>query len=168
MPEIRDLFLKGIELRMIENLDRLRICTNILEEDQLWEKPNASLNSAGNLLLHLNGNIQQYLLSGLTASKDARVREEEFNDNQKIEKEILWEMHCKKVRSSLEVLNNLTDDSLKAVYHIQGFELCGIDVLIHVVEHYSYHTGQIALLTKLFTNKDLGFYQGKDLNKPNK
>jgi uncharacterized damage-inducible protein DinB len=53
------------------------------------------------------------------------------------------------------------------IRQVQGFSLTGIGIIIHVTEHYSYHTGQIALLTKLLKDRDLAFYAGIDLNKKN-
>ena len=50
---------------------------------------------------------------------------------------------------------------------VQGFQLSGIGIVVHVTEHYSYHTGQIAFWTKQLKNKDLGFWEGKDLNAHN-
>ena len=51
---------------------------------------------------------------------------------------------------------------------VQGFTFSGIGVAIHVTEHLSYHTGQIAFLTKQIKNIDLGFYDGMDLKIKNK
>ncbi|MEP1019080.1 DinB family protein, partial [Maribacter dokdonensis] len=51
---------------------------------------------------------------------------------------------------------------------VQGFSFSGIGIILHVVEHYSYHTGQIAFWVKQLKNKDLGFYDGVDLNIKNK
>ena len=50
---------------------------------------------------------------------------------------------------------------------VQGFQLSGIGIVVHVVEHYSYHTGQISFWTKQLKNKDLRFYAGLDLNVQN-
>jgi uncharacterized damage-inducible protein DinB len=47
---------------------------------------------------------------------------------------------------------------------VQVYELTGVGIIIHVTEHLSYHTGQIATLTKLLLEKDLGFYAGLNLN----
>jgi uncharacterized damage-inducible protein DinB len=51
---------------------------------------------------------------------------------------------------------------------VQGFEVTGFSVVVHVIEHFSYHTGQITTLTKFLTNKDTGYYAGIDLNKQNR
>ena len=64
-------------------------------------------------------------------------------------------------------IRNLSEEDLLKVRSVQGFEHSGTGIIIHVVEHYSYHTGQIAFWTKLLKDKDLGFYAGHDLNKKN-
>ena len=50
---------------------------------------------------------------------------------------------------------------------VQGFNFSGIGILVHVVEHLSYHTGQIAFYTKQLKNEQLGFYGDIDLNVKN-
>jgi uncharacterized damage-inducible protein DinB len=68
------------------------------------------------------------------------------------------------VHSVIEEIQIHDEDSLLKTRTVQGFEKNGIAIILHITEHYSYHTGQIALLTKLMTNEDLGFYKGLDLN----
>ena len=58
----------------------------------------------------------------------------------------------------------MPDDEMMRVRNVQGFTYTGMANIIHTIEHYSYHTGQIAFLTKLLKNKDLGFYGNMDLN----
>ena len=72
------------------------------------------------------------------------------------------------VTESVSIIQSLSEEDLLRSRSVQGFELTGIGNIIHVVEHYSYHTGQIALQTKLFTDKDLGFYADLDLNTKNR
>lgn len=62
------------------------------------------------------------------------------------------------------MIQNISDEELLRVRAVQAYEFSGAGNIIHVVEHYSYHTGQIAFWTKLLKNKDLGFFAGVDLN----
>ena len=64
-------------------------------------------------------------------------------------------------------MTNVTYDELLRKRQVQGFDMSGIGIVVHATEHYSYHTGQVALLTKLWKNKDLGFYAGVDLDVTN-
>ena len=58
-------------------------------------------------------------------------------------------------------------DEMLRVRTVQGFRMSGIGIAVHVCEHYSYHSGQIAFWTKLLKNKDLGFYANLDLTVKN-
>jgi len=64
-------------------------------------------------------------------------------------------------------IRNCSPEALLKIREVQGFRLSGTGIIIHVVEHLSYHTGQIAFWTKILKDKDLGFYDGMDLNTKN-
>jgi uncharacterized damage-inducible protein DinB len=158
----------NIILRLNENTPRIERCLNQLNEEQVWYKPNENLNSIGNLILHLCGNITQYIISSIGGSEDMRQRGLEFSvEGGFIKKELLAKL-SDTIKQSCKVIETMTDEDLLRVRSVQGFTYTGIANLIHVAEHYSYHTGQIAFLTKLLANKDLGFYDGLDLNTKNK
>lgn len=152
---------------MRENPPRIRICLDQLSEDQIWQKPNPSSNSIANLIIHLNGNITQYIVSALGGAPDERKRDEEFSRSAGLSKEKLQKTLEGTIEKSCEIIRNLDEDSLMRRRVVQGFDLTGIGIIIHVVEHLSYHTGQIAFWTKALNDKDLGFYQGLDLNQKN-
>ncbi|MFQ6115493.1 MAG: DinB family protein, partial [bacterium] len=63
------------------------------------------------------------------------------------------------------VLQKLDPASLLNKKYVQGFEESGLSILLHVVEHFSYHVGQIAYYVKSKKAVDLKFYKGVDLNK---
>ena len=146
------------------NFPRIQNCLSHLSEEELWHSPNESTNSVGNLLLHLCGNITQYIISGIGGAADERQRDLEFSEKGHYNKEELAAKIKKVLEDSEAVIGEMTEAQLMQQYRLQGFELSGYSVVIHVVEHLSYHMGQIALLTKLMHNKDLGFYAGLDLN----
>ena len=153
--------------RMEENLQRIELCCDEQDEDKIWFKANEASNSIGNLILHLNGNISQYVISALGGGKDIRNRNSEFKREARIPKNRLLDLHAEIIASAIRIIDVLSEDDLRKEYKVQGFEMDGIEILVHVVEHYSYHTGQIALSTKLEKNKDLGFYAGINLDKLN-
>jgi len=66
------------------------------------------------------------------------------------------------------IIKKLDEKALMKTYSVQGFNLSGVGILVHVTEHYSYHTGQIVFHTKAIKNVDLGFYANIDLNQKNK
>lgn len=67
-------------------------------------------------------------------------------------------------RDVTKVIDGLDERKLLKEYKVQGFQETGTSIVIHVVEHFSYHVGQIAQYTKLLKDEDLGFYAGLDLN----
>ncbi|HMB63627.1 MAG TPA: DinB family protein [Eudoraea sp.] len=135
-----------------------------LDEADIWRKPNPSSNSIGNLILHLCGNISQYAISSLGGTDDFRNREEEFSAAPGYSRDELLERLLQVVDRAKTVISNCSGEELLRSRQVQGFTMSGIGIIVHVVEHYSYHTGQIAFWTKLLKDKDLGFYEGEDLN----
>ncbi len=156
-----------IMLRMQENLPRIQKCLDLLSQEQVWQKPNESSNSIANLILHLCGNITQYIHSSLGHQPDHRTRYEEFSTTSGLIKKELYSKIETTINVASEIIKACSNEELQRRRNVQGFTLTGIGCAIHVCEHLSYHVGQIALLTKLMTNKDLGFYDGLDLNTKN-
>lgn len=154
--------------RMEENPPRIRKCLEELTEEEVWKKPNNASNSIANLILHLCGNITQYIISSLGEQPDNRERDLEFSIRSGYTKTELLEKLQQTVEDATHVIRNSSEADLMKVRSVQGFEFSGIGNIIHVVEHISYHTGQIAFWTKLLKDKDLGFYANLDLNIRNK
>ena len=161
-------FKKQVIYRLELNPPRIQTCLNNLNETEVWDRPNDSSNSIGNLILHLSGNITQYIISGLGGVTDNRNRDSEFSINSRFPKAELEHKILHTVNESVRVINKLSSEQLIQKYSIQGYEITGIAALIHVTEHFSYHTGQIVCLTKALKNIDTGFFKGLDLNKNNK
>jgi len=154
-------------LRMNENSPRIEKCLNQLTEEEVWQKPNSSSNSVGNLILHLCGNITQYIISSIGGEVDRRKRDNEFSVTSTFNKSELLSKISLTVANACRIINELSEEELLSYRLVQGYNYSGIGNIIHVVEHYSYHTGQIAFWTKLLKDKDLGFYAGIDLNTKN-
>ena len=153
--------------RIDENTPRITRCMNELEEADTWRRPNDSSNSIGNLILHLCGNITQYIISSLGEAEDIRERDKEFSANGGYSKSELTNKLSATVEKAKGIIQNMDRNSLLRKRQVQGFEYSGMGIIIHVTEHYSYHTGQIVFWTKLLKDKDLEFYAGIDLNKKN-
>ena len=160
----REDFVEQSRYRMDESLRMIKKSLRRLNEDDIWKRPNPSSNSVGNLILHLCGNIRQYMISSLGGQVDIRQRDEEFETLDGKSKAELLDMLEAVLRDSGRVLSEVSEDELRRIREVQGFNMSGIGVVIHVVEHLSYHTGQIAFWTKLLKDEDLGFYDGFDLN----
>jgi uncharacterized damage-inducible protein DinB len=150
-----------------ENTKKLTACLNELDETDTWKRPNENSNSVGNLILHLCGNIRQYVISSLGRMPDARERDKEFSANGGYSKLELINKLTNTIDEALNIIRNATVTELLRKRHVQGYFHSGINIIVHVTEHYSYHTGQIIFWTKLLKNKDLGFYAGINLNTKN-
>lgn len=146
------------------NVPRIVNCLNRLSEEQVWQQPNASCNSIANLVLHLCGNITQYIVSSLGGAEDNRQRDLEFSTKAGYNKAMLIDKITTVNNRAAEVMHQQDATSLLKRRMVQGFDKTGIGIIIHVTEHFSYHVGQIALLTKLLVDEDLGFYADLDLN----
>lgn len=142
-----------------QNLPHIVKCLQQLSEEEIWWRPNAASNSAGNLVLHLCGNVRQWIISGLGGAPDKRQRDLEFSQQGPIPRRELVTRLRRTVRDAFRVLVKLSDDSLARKYSIQGYHVTGMDAVFHVTEHFGYHTGQIIYITKLKRGEDLRFWR---------
>ena len=150
--------------RMDESMRMISKSLVHVDDVEVWKRPNSSSNSIGNLLIHLCGNITQYAISSLGQTEDNRDRDSEFSvSGGQTKKELLNKLE-QVVLKAKEVIQQTEQSELLRVREVQGFNLSGIGIVMHVVEHLSYHTGQIAYWIKLLKDRDLGFYDGMDLN----
>jgi len=151
-------------MRLQENIPRIEKCFAELKHEEIWFSPNKQSNSIGHLILHLCGNITQYIHSSLGGKQDTRERDFEFSSQEQIEGRELLEKIKTIVNKAELIILNCSEENLLKERKVQTFNLSGIGVIIHVVEHFSYHTGQVAYFTKELKNKDLEFYKGLDLD----
>ena len=159
---------KNALYRMDESTRMIKKSLIDVSDEEVWQKPNEFLNSIGNLLLHLCGNITQYVISSLGETEDKRIRDVEFSSLGGLTKDELLKKLEDVVDTAKRVIFDSTPSQLVKIRSVQGFSFSGVGIILHAVEHYSYHTGQIAFWVKQLKNKDLGFYDGLDLNKKNK
>ena len=148
-----------------ESLPRIRTCLGQLTVDEIWARPNEQTVSAGNLVLHLAGNVRQYVIATLGGTLDRSERQAEFDAPGPMPTAELLGMLENTMAEVSQVLDRLDPATLLQTHRVQGFVESGLSILVHVVEHFSYHTGQIAYIVKSRKNVDLGFYRGKDLNR---
>ncbi len=163
-----ELVIKEFENRVFnESYERIYRCLSMIEDNDLWKSPNPSIPAIGNLVLHICGNARQWILSGLGNREDNRDRNMEFIDHPKIKKsELIFLLENLKVNLK-QTLSELNGDAIDKKYTIQGFDVNGFSAMVHVIEHFSYHTGQITLLTKWLTNKNTEYYGGLNLDQTN-
>jgi len=140
-------------------LPKIERCVALLSDEQIWWRPNAESNSIGNLLLHLSGNARQWIVCGLGAGSDARDRDSEFAQRETISRSDLLSGLRQTIIEVDATLAKFDMDRLVEKKTIQGLEVTALEAILHVVEHFSMHTGQIILLTKILTSSDLRFYE---------
>jgi uncharacterized damage-inducible protein DinB len=148
-----------------EGVRRIATCLDLIDEPTLWHDHSVQLVSIGNLILHLRGNVSQYILRGLGGRDFVRRREAEFTARPGQSKAQLLGLLSDTITEASGVIDGLADRELDFDYTIQGFTLSGAGVVLHVVEHFSYHVGQITFATKLSTGKSTNYYAGRDLNR---
>jgi uncharacterized damage-inducible protein DinB len=161
--EIATLFLENSrKLLLLEAWPRLRSTVETLTEEQLWWRPNQASNSIGNLLLHLNGNVRQWLLASFNHRDDHRNRPAEFAEKSGGPVADLLARLSATMEETAELLSRLTEENLVAPMNIQGYHVTGLEAVYHVVEHFGMHYGQIVYIVKTLQGKDLGFYRHLD------
>ncbi len=150
-----------------EGILRIKKCLKLLTYDQVWFKPNNNLNSVGNLCLHLIGNVNQWLISTLGNHPDHRIRESEFDPNNQFSIDELMERLSILAQNVEATMVKLSEKDLLKEYKVQCYNETGLSIIVHVIEHFSYHVGQITFYTKLILNVDLGYYPDEDLSQIN-
>jgi hypothetical protein len=142
-----------------------RMCSAVepLTSDQIWWRPNTASNSIGNLILHLNGNVGQWLVASFNKLEDARNRPAEFNERRRLSARTLLDRIAETMQEAEKVLARLTPADLLAIYEIQGYTVSGLHAVYQVVEHFGLHYGQIIYISKALRGEDLKFYS--ELNK---
>ena len=143
---------------------RIRRCLDELSDEEIWRRPGPTTVSAGNLVLHLAGNVRQWIVAGLGGASDARVRQAEFDERGPLPREEILARLDASVDEALAVVDALGPADLLRRYRVQGFDETGVGILVHVVEHFSYHTGQISWWTKVMKEVDLDYYGEHDLD----
>jgi len=139
------------------HLPRIERCLKMLSEEDIWWRPNQASNSVGNLVLHLSGNVRQWIASGLGGAPDRRERDQEFAERRPLPRRALISLLRKTMREASCVLERLTADDLARTRPIQKFEVTGLRAAFHVAEHFAFHTGQIIYVAKMKGGADLGF-----------
>ena len=146
------------EFLVAEYLPKIERCLERLNDEQIWWRPNEESNSIGNLVLHLCGNARQWIVSGVGGAADGRDRDAEFARREAVPRAELLALLRTTLADIDNVLKTLTPETLIQQRTIQGSDVDVLEAIFHVTEHFSMHTGQIILLTKLLTATDLHFY----------
>jgi uncharacterized damage-inducible protein DinB len=143
-------------------LPKIEAALEGLDEGDLWWRPNPASNAIGNLILHLAGNVRQWIVSGVGGAPDRRERDAEFAARGELSGPVLLTRLTEAVRDADAVLARTDPASLSERRPIQGRDVTVLEAVYHVVEHFAMHAGQILYIAKLRSGKDLGLYRKED------
>jgi uncharacterized damage-inducible protein DinB len=138
---------------------KIRSCVEALPREALWRRPAPGANSIGNLLLHLAGNVRQWIVAGVGGAADTRERAAEFAAEDGADGPELLAHLAGTLAETDVVLARLSGDALLDRRAIQGREVSVLEAIYHVTEHFGMHTGQIILLTKMLAPGSIAFYE---------
>ena len=128
--------------------ERIQHCLGQLSDERVWWRPAESLNSIGNLILHLCGNVRQWIVSGVGGAEDHRDRPREFAERAVIPKEELLRELASMIDETQLALSNISAAELLRVRRIQGFEVDAAQAIFHSVAHFRGHTQEIVRMTR--------------------
>jgi phosphinothricin acetyltransferase len=129
--------------------EKIEHCLEQLTDEQVWWRPHPSLNSIGNLILHLSGNVRQWIVSGIGGAQDVRNRPNEFSEQGPIPKDDLRGRLIAVVNDAKAALDRATCEEMLRTRRIQGFDVTGWAALWHTVPHFNGHTQEIICLTRV-------------------
>jgi uncharacterized damage-inducible protein DinB len=159
MSTIEAEFLKCSAEKLDQLCGRIESCLDRLTPEQIWTRGGENQNAIGNLVLHLSGNVRQWILHGVGGEEDHRVRDIEFSTRDPQSTANLKQRLRSTIDAAVLLLPSLGSEQLMEHISIQAYDkITKLQAIFHVVEHFSGHTGQVIFLTKWLTGEDLGFY----------
>jgi uncharacterized damage-inducible protein DinB len=148
-------FIDDSRLFLTGYLNSIKQCLETLNDEDIWWRPNEESNSIGNLLLHISGSLRQWILTGIAGAADHRVRQQEFDDRSRISKDELFSKLNSTVQDVDKVIAQIDTSRLMEKMQLFGKEVTWMFAIYHMVEHFSMHAGQIIMITKFRTGKNL-------------
>ena len=142
-----------------ESRIKLRKTVNALPDELLWWRPNEQANSIGNLLMHLEGNVRQWIVGGVGGAADVRNRAGEFGAREGATKSELLARLENALSEADVVLARLRPEQLTERRRIQTREVTVLEAIYQVVQHFSLHLGQIIVVAKAQVPGAVKFYE---------
>jgi Protein of unknown function (DUF1572) len=157
--QIASLFLDYSSRKLESMTANLTSCMNRLSEEQIWQRGGPHENAVGNLILHLSGNMRQWIMHGVDRQPDVRVRDLEFSTTGGLGRDELLALFSATVAEARAILATLPAERLTDRTNPQPTgqvgEVSVLDAIYQVVGHVQQHVGQIILLTKQMAGTDL-------------
>jgi uncharacterized damage-inducible protein DinB len=132
------------------DLEKLKEEITLFPEDRLWLVNGEIKNSAGNLALHITGNLKHFIGAVMGDTGYIRQRDKEFSDKN-VTKEKLLQGLTESETIVTTVLSALTDEKLMQPYPVETFgkNSTTLRALIQLIAHLDYHLGQVNYLRRL-------------------
>lgn len=145
--------------RLQMHLSRIEKCVAKLSEEQVWARGSENENAIGNLMLHLAGNVRQWIGSAVGGKPDIRMRDREFATRAGVTKQDMFERLQGVVNEAVTIIEGLTSERLAQRVKVQNYDVPVLEAVYHVVDHFAQHTAQIIFAAKMMTHEDMGFYR---------
>lgn len=142
-----------------ESRIKLRKAVTALPDELLWWRPNEQANSVGNLLMHLEGNVRQWIIGGVGGAADVRDRGGEFGAREGATKAELLARLEHTLDEADAVLARVRPEQLTERRRVQTREITVLEAIYQVVQHFSLHLGQIILVAKAQVPGAVKFYE---------
>jgi len=129
-------------------LERIKHCLGQLTDEQIWQRDSEPMNSVGNLILHLCGNLRQWVVAGIGGETDVRQRSTEFSDRGPMSAAELLRRLDEVVAQAHGALAKASASDLMRTRCIQGFDVNGLEAIFSSVPHFRGHTQEIIHMSR--------------------
>lgn len=139
------------------SMDKIRHCLGQLDENQIWWRSFEGQNSIGNHILHMGGNLRQWVCSGIGGGPDNRNREQEFAERGPITTDQLLRQLDQVIADAKTTLSSCTDTDLLRQEQIQDFDVSVLGAAMHSITHFVGHTHQIIAMSRSILKDEYQF-----------
>jgi uncharacterized damage-inducible protein DinB len=148
-PDIVEGFKRESCFTLVHSRDRILHCLGQLSDEQVWWRPHEAMNAVGNLVLHVCGNMGQWIVSGCCGAPDRRDRPAEFAQRDPVAKAELIHKLNETVDDAKAAILKLDEGELLRPRHVQIAEATGMGAVFHSVSHLEGHAQEIIYITRL-------------------
>ncbi len=153
--EVATLFLDFSDRKLVQMAGSMTACLERLDDEQIWRRSGEHENAVGNLVLHLCGNMRQWIMHGVAGAADVRVREIEFSTRGGVSGAELGKQFADTVEEARKVITSLPHERLTERINPQYGVVSVLEAIYQVVGHVQLHVGQVMVLTKQMAGTDL-------------
>lgn len=146
---LRDAFVDATLSELECAVAKIDHCASQLNDQQIWWRPEESMNSIANLILHLCGNVRQWMIAGVGGQADERNRPREFSQRDGAAVAELMGMLSQLLEETHGCLGHVSESDLLSRRTIQGYDVTGMQAIIESIAHFRGHTQEITHLTRI-------------------